>query len=70
MLVMERGVCMYGGTCGGVEGWAASVGSCGREEVDGYGQVGTKAVVEVCMFVMRGCVVCVCGGGGKSLKNM
>ena len=38
------------------------MGSCGREEVDGSGQmrVGTKALVEVCMLVKER--VCVWGG--------
>ena len=53
MLVLERGVvCMVGAVVGWGGGWAASMGSCGREEVDGCGQmwVWTKALVEMCML--------------------
>ena len=40
MLVVEKGVvCMVGAVVGWGGVWAASVGSCGREEVDGCGQM-------------------------------
>ena len=40
MLVLERGVvCMVGAVVGWGGGWAASMGSCGREEVDDCGQI-------------------------------